>query len=169
MEAFEPTLLDRLGERGIRGRRVFLIEGVGAPWDLVLEQGRQAPKYDWFVTAAGLESLAGRFDGVSVGKARLVAASKATDVPAARDLPAGPLTGARLVDTAHAAGLEVYTWTLRPENRFLEPRFRRGSVRAAYGDWAAEFAEIVATGVDGIFVDHPDLGIDVRAAASSVE
>lgn len=165
MEAFEPTLLDRLGARGIRGRRVFLIEGVGAPWDLVLEQGRQAPKYDWFVTAAGLASLTGRFDGVSVGKARLVAASKATDVPAALDPHIVPLTGARLVDTAHAAGLEVYTWTLRPENRFLEPRFRRGSVRAAFGDWAGEFAAVVATGVDGIFVDHPDLGVDVRAAS----
>ena len=41
-------------------------------------------------------------------------------------------------------------------------------MRAAYGDWAAEFAEVVATGVDGIFVDHPDLGVDVRAAVSSV-
>ncbi|MCD2441722.1 glycerophosphodiester phosphodiesterase [Agromyces sp. SYSU K20354] len=165
MEAFEPTLLDRLGARGIRGKRVFLIEGRGAPWDLVLDQGRRAPKYDAFVTAAGLEALGGRFDGVSVGKARLVAASKATDDPAAGNPHAGPLTGARLVEAAHAAGLEVYTWTLRPENRFLEPRFRRSSVRAAYGDWAAEFAEVLATGVDGIFVDHPDLGVDVRAAA----
>ncbi|GAA1766092.1 glycerophosphodiester phosphodiesterase family protein [Agromyces humatus] len=162
MEAFEPTLLDRLGARGIRGKRIFLIEGRGAPWDLVLEQGRQAPKYDSFVTAVGLASLTGRFDGVSVGKARLVAASNraVTDAAAGALDETGPLAGARLVDAAHAAGLEVYTWTLRPENRFLEPRFRRGSVRAAYGDWAAEFAEVLATGVDGIFVDHPDLGID---------
>ena len=41
-------------------------------------------------------------------------------------------------------------------------------MRAAYGDWAAEFAEVVATGVDGIFVDHPDLGVEVRAAASQL-
>ena len=169
MEAFEPTLLDRLAARGIRGRRVLLVEGAGAPWDLVLEHGRQAPTYDWFVSAAGLASLTGRFDGVSVGKARLVAAPKATDAATARASNTGPLTGARLVEVAHAAGLDVYTWTLRPENRFLEPRFRRGSVRAAYGDWAAEFAEVVATGVDGIFVDHPDLGVDVRAAVSLVD
>ena len=37
MEAFEPTLLDRLAARGIRGKRVMLVEGAGAPWDLVLE------------------------------------------------------------------------------------------------------------------------------------
>lgn len=169
MEAFEPTLLDRLGARGIRGKRVFLIEGSGAPWDLVLEAGRSAPKYEAFVSADGLRALTGRFDGVSVGKARLVGASKATDVPSERDPGAMPLSGAGLVTAAHTAGLEVYTWTLRPENRFLEPRFRRGSVRAAYGDWAAEFAEVIATGVDGIFVDHPDLGVEARAEVASVE
>lgn len=165
MEAFEPTLLDRLAARGIRGKRVLLVEGAGAPWDLVLEHGRRAPTYDSFVSAAGLASLTGRFDGVSIGKARLVAAPKATDAATTRASNGGSLTGARLVEVAHAAGLEVYTWTLRPENRFLEPRFRRGSARAAYGDWAAEFAEVVATGVDGIFVDHPDLGVDARAAS----
>ena len=42
MEAFEPTLLDRLGARGIRGSRVFLIEASGAPRDLVVADGRAA-------------------------------------------------------------------------------------------------------------------------------
>jgi glycerophosphoryl diester phosphodiesterase len=35
-------------------------------------------------------------------------------------------------------------------------------VRAAYGDWLGEFAHIVDLGVDGIFVDHPDLGVEAR-------
>ncbi|HET6672159.1 MAG TPA: glycerophosphodiester phosphodiesterase family protein [Agromyces sp.] len=179
MEAFEPTLLDRLGARGIRGKRIFLVEATGAPWDLVLEGGRTAPKYDTFVTEEGLFDLAGRVDGVSVGKARLVddgraspsagiaaaSAAAAAAVPSsAADGVGMPLTGSDLVDAAHSAGLEIYTWTLRPENRFLAPGFRRGRARAAYGDWFGEFGQVIGTGVDGIFVDHPDLGVEARAA-----
>jgi glycerophosphoryl diester phosphodiesterase len=176
MEAFEPTLLDRLGARGIRGKRIFLVEAAGAPWDLVLTEGRGAPAYDAFVTEEGLFDLAGRVDGVSVGKARLVDDGRASATAgspvaaaaasAAADGVGAPLTGSDLVDAAHSAGLEIYTWTLRPENRFLAPGFRRGRARAAYGDWFGEFGQVIGTGVDGIFVDHPDLGVEARAAAS---
>ena len=61
-------------------------------------------------------------------------------------------------------GSTVFTWTLRPENRFLAGSFRRGRARAAYGDWLGEFTLVLGTGVDGIFVDHPDLGVEARAA-----
>ena len=164
MEAFEPTLLDKLRARGIRGKRVFLIENTGTPWDLVLADGRDARSYDSFVTEEGLLGLAGRFDGVSVGKARLVGESRSRTAAAAQleRRWSVELVGSELVDAAHAAGLEIYTWTLRPENRFLAGGFRRGSVRAAYGDWLGEFTLIVGTGVDGIFVDHPDLGVEAR-------
>ncbi|UOE42557.1 glycerophosphodiester phosphodiesterase family protein [Agromyces larvae] len=163
MEAFEPTVLDRLRDLGIRGQRVFLLEGAGAPADLVAAAdtgGAPATPYDAFATEAGLLGLAGRFDGVSVGKARLVG-------PAPRRRPAaeGVLTGADLVDAAHGAGLAVFTWTLRPENRFLAPANRRGSTRTVWGDWAAEFADVIETGVDGVFFDHPDLGVIAREEA----
>ncbi len=79
--------------------------------------------------------------------------------------------GADLVADAHAAGLEVLTWTLRPENAFLAPRHRGPGGDAAWGDWRAEFAEILATGVDGVFADHPELAAEAiaarRAAAAS--
>ena len=65
--------------------------------------------------------------------------------------------GERLVRDAHDAGLGVYAWTLRPENGFLDPRHRVGGDEAAWGDWRAEYAAILATGVDGVFADHPDL------------
>ncbi|MDQ2697656.1 MAG: glycerophosphodiester phosphodiesterase [Actinomycetota bacterium] len=171
MEAFEPTLLDRLGARGIRGKRIFLVEATGAPWDLVLAGGSRAPRYDAFVTEEGLFDLAGRVDGVSVGKARLVDDGRASASPgvaaSAADGVAPPLTGSDLVDAAHSAGLEIYTWTLRPENRFLAPGFRRGRARAAFGDWFGEFGQVIGTGVDGIFVDHPDLGVEARAAVAA--
>ena len=158
MEAFELDVLDRLGARGIRGPRVFLVEATGSPIDVVLAQGRGAPSYDHYMTEAGLLGLSGRVDGVSIGKARLVGPWRK---------PAS-LTGSDLVDAAHSAGLVVYTWTLRPENRFLATGFRRGAARSAFGDWMGEFREVIGTGVDGIFVDHPDLGVEARRAASGV-
>lgn len=169
-EAFEPTLLERLRDRGIGGPKVLLVEDRGAPWDLVAASagtGGRARTYDSFVTEEGLLGLAGVVDGVSVGKARLVGGPRSsTDAAAAarRVAPGAPLRGSELVDAAHAAGLAVYTWTLRPENRFLAQSFRRGASRSAWGDWLGEFTRIIGTGVDGIFLDHPDLGIEARRA-----
>ncbi|WP_353826788.1 glycerophosphodiester phosphodiesterase family protein [Agromyces sp. SYSU T0242] len=165
-ESFEPGLLDRLAAAGIRGRRVLLVEDVGAPYDLVAVDGSAARRYDSFVSERGLLGLAGRVDGVSVGKRRLVddATGSEDDAPVRRARRDAPLRGSDLVDAAHAAGLSVLTWTLRPENRFLARPFRRGTARAAWGDWMGEFTRIMDTGLDGVFVDHPDLGVEARRA-----
>lgn len=170
MESFELDLLDRLRARGIRGARVFLIEATGAPYDLVRTHGRAAARYDDFATEAGLLGLAGRVDGVSVGKGRIVGeprSAAAADVADTAHSNGDVLVGAELVDAAHSAGLRVYTWTLRPENRFLSRGFRRGSARAAFGDWLGEFTRVIGSGVDGIFVDHPDLGVEARIVAAA--
>ena len=123
------------------------------------------------MTEAGLLGLAGRVDGVSVDKARLLARVRAAADVAAngarRSHAAHGRTARRrrLVDAAHSAGLRVFTWTLRPENRFLvggvSGAARRGR-RSATG--AASSSRSSATGVDGIFVDHPDLGVEARRA-----
>ncbi len=83
-------------------------------------------------------------DGISVDKAMLLSASP---------------RGAELVAEAHAAGLAVFTWTCRPENAFLSPVFRRGEDDAAFGDYRAEWAVLRDAGIDGVFVDHADLGV----------
>ena len=173
MEAFELDVLDRLGIRGVRGPRVFLVEATGSPIDVVLARGRAAPSYDDYMTEAGLLGLAGRVDGVSVDKARLLgpprggAARGAEAERGAVGRSQGrvvPLVGSELVDAAHSAGLRVFTWTLRPENRFLSSAYRRGTARSAFGNWLGEFEHVIGTGVDGIFVDHPDLGVEARRA-----
>jgi glycerophosphoryl diester phosphodiesterase len=62
----------------------------------------------------------------------------------------------------HAAGLDVWAWTLRPENVFLPAEHRLGSSGAAHGDWRGYWTALYAAGVDGVFADHPDLAIALR-------
>nr|MBS1900092.1 glycerophosphodiester phosphodiesterase [Actinomycetota bacterium] len=144
IESFELTVLTELRGRGVRGRFVYLLEATGAPADLVARDGADAQTYAEALAPEGLDRLTGEVDGISVDKAILL-----------RD------HGADLVRAAHARGLDVFTWTCRPENAFLDRRFRRGTRKAAFGDYRAEWESIAATGVDAVFVDHPDLGAAV--------
>ncbi|SMH31391.1 glycerophosphoryl diester phosphodiesterase [Rathayibacter oskolensis] len=156
IESFEKTVLERLAVRGIGSRRVYLIESRGTPPDLVAAHGSRATPYAEFVTPAGLRGLSGTVDGVSVDKSMLFS----------RD-GAGRATGTNsLVADAHAVGLQVYCWTLRAENRFLERVHRRGKDPAAFGAWQDEFRAVLRTGVDGVFADQPDLVLEIRAAES---
>ena len=146
VECFEQTVLGEIRERGVQGRFVYLLESRGSAPDQVARFGAKALPYSAQLTEAGLARLAHDVDGVSLDKSIVLA-------------PAG----ADVVARAHAAGLEVFTWTLRPENRFLTAAHRVGTVARDWGDWRSEFAAVLATGVDGIFVDHPDLGVAARA------
>ena len=143
MEAFEPTLLDRLGGSGHPGQ-------AGLP-----RRGRRARRGTSCSNAGGRRrsttrsspprgspSLAGRFDGVSVGKARLVAAPKATDAATARDPNTGPLTGARARRRrarGRSRGVHVDAATREPVPRAaVPPRQRARRLRRLGG----EFAEV---------------------------
>ncbi len=148
VESFEETVLGEVRARGVDARLVYLLEGKGAAPDLVARLGAAAPDYSSQLDDPGLEELAGRVDGISVDKGRLLK-------PDAR-------AGVELVDRAHRAGLEVFTWTLRPENRFLTAPFRTDAGAREWGDWRGEFEAVLATGVDGVFADHPDLAVAAR-------
>ena len=146
VECFEQTVLGKVRARGVPGRVVFLAEASGSPADLVAQFGSKALPYSAHLTNAGLARLATAVDGVSVDKRLLLS----TDA-------AGTTTTTDFVERAHAAGLEVYTWTLRAENKFLAKGMRRGSSARDYGDWLDEFRLILGTGLDGVFADQPDL------------
>lgn len=141
VECFELEPLDRLRAAGLRARTIFLMEHAGSPADEAARSGSGAlgkQSYAWYRGPEGLDALEGRVDGVGLDK---------------RDILKEPA----VVPRAHERGLAVLAWTLRPENRFLAPSYRQGGGEAARGDWRGEWSAILRSGVDGAFVDHPEL------------
>lgn len=149
VESFELGVLKRLRASDLGIETVFLMESEGAPADELALDSAAASSYDEYRTDAQLTLLAQWVDGVSVAKRDLFVRDEAGQTTGVNDL----------VARVHDAGLYAFTWTLRPENRFLEPRFRSAGNPADWGDWEAEFGLILDTEVDGIFVDHVDLGV----------
>jgi len=149
LEAFESTVLGGLRERGIRGTYVYLLEAAGRPFDMVAALGKAAPTYRDTARPAGLDRLVGLVDGISVDKRMILAPDKL-----------GRMTGpSTLIADAHDRGLRVYTWTCRPENAFLVGQYRTRGGAGAFGDYESEWAVIRDAGIDGVFVDHADLGV----------
>jgi len=148
IQSFETANLRELATRilpaaGLRIPLIQLIEAEGAPRDFELAGDPRG--YADLVTPAGCEFVARYAQGLGVPK-KLVLDG------------APPRTPGRLVADAHAQGLDVHVWTFRAENRFLPPHLQRGAAPAAHGDLAAELAEFIAAGIDGVFSDFPDLG-----------
>jgi glycerophosphoryl diester phosphodiesterase len=152
VESFEKTVLGQLSARGYPGDRVYLVEVDGAPADRVAADGSAAAPYATDITPEGLRALStgpvdARVEGISVETRMLL------NAPEFGKEPLG------LIETAHELGLDVYTWTLRPENFFLAPGNRQEGRDGDFGLWRAEFSAILSSGIDGVFADYPDLAI----------
>ena len=156
-ESFELTVLLKVRERGVGGKVVFLIDSKGSPADEIAANGSNAIEYSEYLTPTALAALATEVDGISVAK-RLIL-PKGADPKTAGQSP--------LVAAAHAAGLSIFVWTLRAENKFLARGLTRGVDAAALGNWKREFTAIMRSGVDGVFADQPDLAIEARASLLS--
>ncbi len=112
---------------------VLLLSPNDVPYDRAVAGDRRTGR-DW-VTREGLREIARFADAIGVNQRLIVGA----------DSLAVPTT---LVSDAHAEGLRVHVWTLRPEAAFLAKRYG--------GDPLAEVREFARLGVDGIFGDYPD-------------
>lgn len=132
IQSFEVDNLKAL-RAATRLRLVQLVDAQGGPAD------HPGATYADMLTVAGLKDIAAYADGVGPSAALLVS-------------PEGPTA---LVGQAHDAGLAVHVWTLRMENGFLPPQFRRADDPQGRGDFTGWVRAIVATGVDGIFSDFP--------------
>ena len=60
----------------------------------------------------------------------------------------------------------MHPYTFRAENQFLPTDLQRGSDPAARGDIDAELRAFLATGIDGLFIDQPDIAVRLREAAA---
>jgi glycerophosphoryl diester phosphodiesterase len=125
-----------------------------APYDFVAAQNGRT--YADMVTPAGLKDIALYADVVSPYKEVIIARTAANEMGAATSF----------VADAHAAGLKVHTWTLRPENPFLPLSLRAPDLASITqrGDMGTEINAYLKAGIDGFFTDDPASG---RAAVSA--
>lgn len=133
IQSFEVGNLRAL-RRQTHVRLVQLLSGSDRPFDR-LRAGDRRTGAD-LVTPIGLREIAQYADAIGVNS-RMIVGGDSLAVPTS------------LVRDAHAVGLLVHVWTLRPERVFLEKRYR--------GDPLAEVRELAHLGVDGLFGDFPDL------------
>jgi glycerophosphoryl diester phosphodiesterase len=149
IQSFEVGNLQELRKK-TQIQIVQLMEGNGAPYDFV---ARGDPRtYADLATAQGLREVAQYADAIGIDKAMII--------PLATD--ASLLVPTSIVNDAHAAKLKVHVWTMRAENYFLPKDFRSNGPAAASGDLDAEIAKFLATGIDGLFSDQPDIATRAR-------
>jgi glycerophosphoryl diester phosphodiesterase len=104
----------------------------------LIQLAASTPMYD-APDLKDMTAIAAYADGIGAEK-RLI-------VPVNADGTLGEPTD--LIARAHAAGLLVHAWTVRIEKPFLPAGY--------HGKAEAEFEQLRALGVDGVFTDFPDL------------
>ena len=156
-------LHDALGgdERRRRHPNIHLLQLLGVayeqPWDVVATGEKLL--YGQMMTPTGLHDIAGYADAIGPRMREIIPLT-------AEGMLDKPTT---LVRDAHAAGLEVHTYTFRPENQFQAKDFWLGDDPSTYNE-AGSVAEIRAyldAGIDAFFTDDPTIGrkaVDSREA-----
>ncbi|EZH81050.1 glycerophosphodiester phosphodiesterase [Ectopseudomonas composti] len=108
--------------------------------------------YQQMITPEGLQNIASYAAGIGPEKGMVIPRDAAGNLSAPTSL----------VADAHAAGLKVHPYTFRAENAFLPSSLRTGSDPAERGDIDAELRAFLATGIDGLFIDQPDIAVRLR-------
>lgn len=151
VQSFELSALQALrGVHGLPARTIFLTSASGGPYDL-REDGTT---YAELTARESMRDLSRWVDGLGPAKDQVVARNAD-----------GTLGGATsFVEDAHAVGLKVMPYTFRAENAFLPPDHRIGRAPADIGRAVDELLVFLAAGVDGLFCDHPDVGLAARGS-----
>ncbi|HSX88195.1 MAG TPA: glycerophosphodiester phosphodiesterase [Pseudomonas sp.] len=133
-------------------RLVQLLWVDGQPYDQqVLGTGLS---YAQMSTPAGLREVARYAAGIGPEKSLIIPRDAQGNLD--------PANASTLVANAHAAGLKVHPYTFRAENTFLPADLRSGDDPQALGDIATEVRAFLETGIDGLFIDQPDIAVRVR-------
>ena len=149
IQSFEVANLKRLA-RMTPLPLVQLLDASGRPYDFIAAGDRRT--YSDLATPTGLAEIATYARGIGVHKSLIIPRT-------AQGTLAAPT---RLVGAAHAAGLVVHGWTFRAENEFLPAEFRSAADATAHGNLAAELDRFLELGMDGFFIDQPEIGARAR-------
>jgi glycerophosphoryl diester phosphodiesterase len=133
VESDDPDVLRRLAER------------TGLPMVQLVTTSAQ------LLRVGGLETISAYATAIAAHKILIIRPSTSRS----------PRRESDLVDRAHQAGLGVYAWTVRNENRYLPDELRTG-MDHELGFAAPEYRELLDAGVDAIFSDHPDTAVVAR-------
>ena len=176
VQSFEVANLKHLRTRiGVRLAQLISAENVDKDGNIVLEAPNAQP-YDFVVigdkrtykdllTKDGLAEVKSYADILAPWKPYILASKQ---VDKNNDTKPDDLNGdgkmdeqdrviaepSSVVMDAHAAGLQVVTWTFRSEPKRLASSFK--------GDPTAEYKAFYALGIDGLFSDFPDIAVKAR-------
>ncbi|TBV02801.1 glycerophosphodiester phosphodiesterase [Pseudomonas dryadis] len=148
IQSFEVSNLKALSQ--LTPLRLVQLYGRGRPYDQTVLGNPLT--YAQMATPAGLRAVASYAAGVGPEKGYIIPRTASDEL--------GEPT--RFVADAHAAGLLVHPFTFRAENRFLPADLRQGDDPAARGDIETELRAFLATGIDGLFIDQPDVAVRLR-------
>ncbi|MEU2773017.1 glycerophosphodiester phosphodiesterase [Streptomyces sp. NPDC007162] len=151
LQSFEPTSIQRLNTLVDNPLVVLLSAANTRPYDFVAT-GDPRTVAD-LITPKGLREIAGYAQGIG----------PTLDLIIPKDANGDFTAPSTLVADAHKVGLVLHPYTMRNENPFLPPAFRKGGAADAYGDVFPVFQAYFATGIDGVFTDNADTALLARA------
>jgi glycerophosphoryl diester phosphodiesterase len=158
IQSFEVGNLQYLHRKlGIRFPNIRLLQLIDEPQAQPYDAVEGDVTYAQMLTPAGLRAIAAYATAIGVDKRAII--------PLKPDGSLGRPT--TLVRDAHVAGLELYPYTFRPENRFLAKNFRAdGDLDSVNeGGLIGEIRAHLDAGIDAFFTDDPAIGrkaLDLR-------
>ena len=150
IQSFEVSNLKALHQ--LSSLRLIQLYDSGQPYDQ-LAQGKSL-SYAQMASADGFKAVAKYATGVGPDKSLIIA----------QDDKGGLGKPSRFVADAHAAGLLVHPYSFRAENYFLPASLQRGESPAQRGDLQSLLRAYLDAGIDGLFIDQPDIAVRLRSA-----
>ena len=130
--------------------RLVQLFGGGQPYDQKVRGSDLT--YAQMATADGLKAISRYAAGVGPEKGYIIP----------RDANGNLGQPTDFVPNAHAAGLKVHPYTFRAENVFLPTNLRNGDSPAERGNVEADIQAFLDAGIDGLFIDQPDIAVRLR-------
>ncbi len=150
IQSFEVDNLKTLSR--LTQLRLVQLFSSGQPYDQQVRGSKLT--YAQMATPAGLKDISRYAAGVGPEKSYIIP----------RDANGNLGTPTGFVAAAHAAGLKVHPYTFRAENAFLPASLRSSDKRHERGDSEAEIRAFLDAGIDGLFIDQPDIAVRLRNA-----